>query len=248
LLNYIFAIRFYEDKEYFNNFWQNSLQICGKDNLKFQAYIFQALLLSNNIPQTKELLIHGTILDEKGYKMSKTAGNIIDPIIQKEKFGLSPLKYYLIFGLSLYEDSKYSEQELINLWNNDIVNGFGNLVSRTLHLIDIKKIKLDPDALSDAFESHLEDIQFQLDFLFQKYEFTKVRNLLNEIFYNLNKRFQEEKPFSKECDNIQKVLNEIYFELKLTSYYYEIILKEYKNEIHQAFINNKKVILFKKIE
>lgn len=59
LCNYIFAIKFYEDRDFFNKYWENSLQICGKDNLKFQAYILQALLKANNISQTKELLVHG---------------------------------------------------------------------------------------------------------------------------------------------------------------------------------------------
>lgn len=92
--------------------WENSLQICGKDNLKFQAYIFQAFLLAHDIPQTKELLVHGTIVDENGVKMSKSLGNVISPLEQRDKFGLSALKYYLTFGLNTTSDSRYSEEEL----------------------------------------------------------------------------------------------------------------------------------------
>ena len=248
LLNYIFSIKYYEDREYFNQYWENSLQICGKDNLKFQSYIFQAILVANNIPQTKELLVHATILDENGHKMSKTVGNIIDPVEQKEKYGLSALKYYLTFGLNLYEDSKFSEKELVNLWNSEIVNGFGNLVSRTLHLIDLKKISFNEYQLSLEFSSTLDKFKEDIDSSFESYDFINVRNLLNTRINNLNKRFQEERPFDKNCENYSQILTEIYFDLKQLSSYYSIILKEYKSEIENAFVENKKTILFKSLE
>ena len=248
LLNYIFSIKFYEDIEYFNEYWENSLQICGKDNLKFQAYIFQALLLANNVPQTKELLVHGTILDETGFKMSKSLNNVIDPIVQKEKYGLSPLKYYLTFGISLFEDSKYSEKELVNLWNSEIVNGFGNLISRTLHLIDIKNIDINYDNLNRDFKNKLDIFKQNIDLSFERYDLKNVRIQLNDVVNNINKRFQIERPFDKECINYKEILLEIYFETKTISEYYSFILKEYRGDIENAFVNNKKVIIFKQIE
>ncbi len=248
LLNYIFSIKYYEDREYFNEYWKNSLQICGKDNLKFQAYIFQAILVANDIPQTKELLVHGTILDENGFKMSKTTGNVIDPVEQKEKWGLSPLKYYLTFGLSLYDDSKYSEKELVNLWNSEIVNGLGNLISRTLHLIDIKNITPDESSLSISLKEELNIFKINIEESFEKYDFISVKNSLNSNITKLNKRFQNERPFDKDCSNYKEILNEIYFELKTTALYYSIILKEHKDAIDKAFIENKKTILFKPLE
>ena len=247
LMNYVLSIKYYEDPEYFKSFWDNSLQICGKDNLKFQAYILQALLLANNIPQTKELLVHGTILDENGFKMSKSLGNVIDPIQQKEKFGLSPVKYYLTFGLSLFDDSKYSEKDLINIWNSDIVKGFGNLISRTLHLIDIKNIEPNEESLTIDFQNYLKMIEYNIEDSFEKYDFNNVRNLLNQSISKINKKYEVERPFDKECILYSEILNEIYCELKLLSKYYSLILKEYKNDIEKAFVDNKKIILFKSL-
>lgn len=248
LLNYIFSIKYYDDPEYFQEFWKNSLQICGKDNLKFQAYIFQALLLANNIPQTKELLVHGTILDENGIKMSKSLGNVINPVEQKNKWGLSPLKYYLTFGLSLYDDSKYSEKELVNLWNSEIVNGLGNLISRTLHLIDIKSIKPDINQLPLHYLESIDRFKEEVKKAFETYNFKQVKILLNENINKLNRRFQDDRPFDKNSTNYGEVLNEIYFDLKQTSLFYSFILKEYEPEITKAFLENKKVILFKNLE
>lgn len=248
LLNYIFSIKYYEDREYFESFWKNSLQICGKDNLKFQSYIFQSILLANNIPQTTELLVHGTILDKNGFKMSKSLGNVIDPIEQKEKWGLSPLKFYLTFGLSIYDDSKYSESDLVNLWNSEIVNGLGNLISRTLHLIDIKNINPDESVLTDDFKKRRIIFNTNVETAFENYDFYLLKSHLNLRINNLNKRFQDERPFDKNCENYQEILNEIYFDLKDVGYFYSLILKEYKEVIDNAFIDNKKVILFKNLE
>lgn len=245
LLNYIFAIKFYEDRNYFNSFWENSLIICGKDNLKFQAYILQAMLLSNEIHQNEQILVHGTILDEKGSKMSKSLGNVIDPIEQKEKYGVSPLKYYLVFGLSTYDDSKYSESDLVSLWNTDIVNGIGNLISRTLHLIDIKGIIPDVTKLSKESIDNNETIVLSIDKAFTEYKFDEVRNILNSNISVINKRFQDEKPYGKDCVDYERILTEIYYHTKILVNYYRIILKEYSKDFDDAFINNKKIILFK---
>lgn len=248
LLNYIFSIGYYENREGFDSYWENSLQICGKDNLKFQAYIFQAMLLSNNIPQTKELLIHGNILDEHGNKMSKSIGNVIDPIEQLDKYGLSPLKYYLSLGLNTFNDSKYSENELIDVWNNDIVNGLGNVISRILHLVDIKNIQLDAKKLDRKISDNNFDHWKNIVSLFESYDFNKLRNYLNSYIKGLNQKIDIEKPFGKESTNYEQILNELYFELKIIIPFYQIILKEYSEKLEQAFIDNKKVILFKRIE
>jgi methionyl-tRNA synthetase len=246
LLNYIFAIGYYDDPEKFNKFWSNSLQICGKDNLKFQAQIFQAILLANNVPQTTELLVHGTILDENGTKMSKTLGNVIDPIEQKSKWGLSPLKYYLTFGLSTYGDSKYSERELVNLWNSDIVNKFGNLISRTLHLIDIKNVDLS--TVSQDVIDRVYDRKQSLQNYVVQYDLLKIREVLNSACDLLNKKYEVERPFDKNCTNVNQILSDIYYELEQVADYYSVILKEYKVDIKNAFNNKKKAILFKSLK
>ena len=249
LLNYIFSIKYYEDKEYFSQFWENSLIICGKDNLKFQSVILQALLLSNNIPQTKEVLVHGIILDAQGNKLSKTNGNVIDPIDQVNKYGLDPVRYYLFFGLNTFSDTKYSETELAQLWNSDVVNGLGNLITRLLHLIDLRKIEISEDKIDKTSKIALvRKIQNQdIEYAFESYNFSGVRDLLNGIIAYNNKRITKEKPFAKECLNAEQILNEIYFEIKDIIPYYQIVLKGHADVLTNAFTENKKAILFSKL-
>lgn len=251
LLNYLFAIKYYENREYFNEYWSNSLQICGTDNLKFQAYIFQSLLLAAGIPQTKEILVHGTILDSKGIKMSKTLGNVIDPIEQKEKYGLSPLRYYLFFGLNTFDKSSYDEDALVKKWNSEIVNGFGNLITRTLHIIDINNINpafiSESDKLSEEFCTKLHEDFEELDSYFFGYDFSSANNKIRYVIDYINQRYDKERPFDKECENKDVILSEIFFYLERLSKYFKIILKDEAEQIDLAFKNKKKVVLFNKL-
>ena len=247
LLNYIFAIGYYEDKNHFDKYWENSLIICGKDNLKFQAYILQAILQANNIPQTKEILVHGNILDAQGIKLSKTVGNVIDPLEQVRKYGIDAVRYYLVFGLNTFSDSKYSEADLVQKWNNDIVNGLGNLISRLLHLMDIKQVVLDEDQLSDSTLDRINANAKYINNCFLTYNFKELGNLLNAVVFWLNKRITIEKPFDKNCTNSSEILNELWFELHGIIKYYGIVLKEHKEALETAFVNNKKVIVFERI-
>ena len=246
LLNYIFAAKFYENREEFYKYWNDSLIICGKDNLKFQAYILQALLLSNNIPQTKEILVHGNILDADGNKMSKTTGNVIDPIEQVQKYGVDPLRYYLVFGLNTFDDSKYSEEDLVKKWNNEVVNGLGNLISRLFHLIDLKQIKLDQNKLTPNAVQIISENTSKINENFKKYNLREVGSFLYEVVNKLNKRITIERPFDKNCTNYFEILNDIYFELKSITVYYGLILKQYKPALDKAFVENKKIIIFEK--
>lgn len=247
LLNYIFAVKYYQDKEFFNSYWNNSLIICGKDNLKFQAYILQALLLSNNVPQTSQVLVHGNILDKDGIKLSKTIGNVIDPVKQVETYGVDAVRYYLVFGLNTFIDSKYSEQELVRKWNNEVVNGLGNLISRLLHLIELRGVVLDKNSLTEKCSNRIKTNSESLNNAFGLYDFKAVGVLLNEIVFSLNKAIVVEKPYDKSSSNYAEVLNDLYFELKELIPYYGIVLKEHKHKLEEAFEVNKKTILFEKI-
>lgn len=247
LSNYIFAAGYYRDREEFNEWWKNSLQICGKDNLKFQAYILQAMLLAAGVPQTSEILVHGIILDKNGDKMSKSLGNVVDPVVQLGKYGVSPLRYYLTLGLSTYGDSAYSENDLIQLWNNDIVSGFGNLVARTLHLVDIQGVDVCSIPLSNEHAAQSAARVKQVQEAFERSDFHEVRSLLNSWTKELNKRINDERPFDADTLNRQEIIFEIYYDLLKLEPFYSILLKSGK-DILSALQGRKKAILFQKLE
>lgn len=247
LLNYIFAAGYYSNNEKFKNYWGNSLIICGKDNLKFQAYILQALLVANDVPQTSEVLVHGTILDENGAKMSKSVGNVIDPIGEFTKYGTDPVRYYLTFGLNTTGDSKYSEADLVKKWNDEVVSGLGNLISRTLHLIDIKGVEVPASRgnITNYFEVNANIAS--IDKAFETYNFGEANKLLVRTVNRLNARISNEKPFDKDCHNYAEILSEIHYELRCIVPYYSMVLKNAAYYLNEAFVDNKKVILFNRI-
>jgi methionyl-tRNA synthetase len=237
LLNYISVLTRNRPHEV-ADIWQNAIIICGKDNLKFQAYILQALMLAADYPQNKGVLVHGTILDEYGRKMSKTQGNVVSPIEQYEKYGLDPLRYYLTVGLNTFGDSKYTEQDLVDLWNTDIVNGLGNTISRVLHLVDILKVDV-----SDIEQQKLESVEKAFD----SYSFNEVRLRLNDVIHEISKEIGDKKPWESSFVNTQGFMRRMYQKLYSLIPYYKILLKEAAPALDVVFQENKKIILFKKI-
>ncbi len=245
LQNYVFAAGLYDEGDDFAGWWANSLQLCGKDNLKFQAYIFQAILLAAGLPQTQGVLVHGTILDEKGAKMSKSEGNVVDPIAQLEKYGKGPLRYYLTLGINTYGDTAFSEEELVKAWNNEVVGGFGNLVARTLHLVDIQGVDVEVEPSAQFQERNGQQLA-AVRLAFQRYDFYEVRRLLNLWVSELNRRINDERPFDASVVNRHEIIREIYLSLDDIAPFYTIILKD--PAIFEALLAKKKVILFKKLE
>lgn len=246
LSHYTFSAGLYDDQDTFQEWWADSLQLCGKDNLKFQAYIFQAILLARGLPQTREILVHGTILDEKGAKMSKSLGNVVDPIVQLEKYGLGALRYYLTLGLNTYGDTAFSEKDLVNIWNTEVVGGFGNLVARTLHLVDLLNLDTTQHVLSAEHSVRHNNRKDDIQNAFESHDFRKVRELINQWVSHLNGRFNDERPFDASVTNRKDIVAEIHHDLSHIATYYAIILKD--ERIAEALKGHKKVILFEKLK
>jgi methionyl-tRNA synthetase len=135
LTNYISALNFPDTKDKkFKNFWPADVHIIGKDILRFHAVFWPAFLLAANLPLPKRIFGHGWILsDEK--KMSKSLGNILDPIDIIDKYGIDQLRYYLVKEVSLGNDGSISMENLKNCINNDLANNYGNLCQRVFSFI-----------------------------------------------------------------------------------------------------------------
>lgn len=134
LTNYISALN-YPYGEKFKKYWPADLHLIGKDIVWFHAVIWPALLLSAGIELPKKIFAHGFWTVE-GQKMSKTIGNVIDPIEMKEKYGIDAFRYYIFRKVPFGSDGDFSEKELVEMVNNDLGDELGNLVNRTLVMLD----------------------------------------------------------------------------------------------------------------
>jgi methionyl-tRNA synthetase len=138
LQNYITAIGYEDNTKKFNKFWPTDLHLIAKDIVKFHAIFWPALLLAVGLKLPRKIFVHG-FFTVNGQKMSKTLGNVIDPIYLADKYGTDPLRYFLLREISFGQDGDFSIKRFEERYNADLANGLGNLVSRVLTLSEKAK-------------------------------------------------------------------------------------------------------------
>ncbi len=136
LTNYISALGYgTSDDELYKKFWPADIHLVGKDIVRFHTVIWPCILMAADIPLPKQVVGHGWLLLDSG-KMSKSKGNVVDPLVLLEKYGVDAVRYYLLRELAFGNDGLYTEEALINTINKDLANDLGNLISRTLGMAD----------------------------------------------------------------------------------------------------------------
>ena len=208
LTNYISALNYPNtDDLLFKKFWPASIHLIGKDILRFHAIYWPAFLLAANIELPLKVYGHGWILsgDEK---MSKSKGNILDPIEIIDKYGLDPLRYYLIKEVSFGNDGNISQERLEDCINSDLANNFGNLCQRVTAFaikncdsVVPKNIKFQKDDLDilDKYKNNLATIREKIDN--QDINFY-IEYIVNSLF-EANKYFNDQEPWNKKDDAIR---------------------------------------------
>jgi methionyl-tRNA synthetase len=208
LTNYISALNYPNtDDLLFKKFWPASIHLIGKDILRFHAIYWPAFLLAANIELPLKVYGHGWILsgDEK---MSKSKGNILDPIEIIDKYGLDPLRYYLIKEVSFGNDGNISKDRLEDCINSDLANNFGNLCQRVTAFavkncdsVVPKDIKFQKDDLNilDKYKDNLTIIREKIDN--QDINFY-IEYIVNSLF-EANKYFNDQEPWNKKDDTIR---------------------------------------------
>ncbi len=156
LINYISAIG-YPDGEKFKKYWPADIHLMGKEIVRFHAVIWPAILMAIEFPLPKKVFGHGWWTVE-GRKMSKSLGNTVDPIKMSENYGVDAFRYFVLREVSFGNDGDFSTQSFINRYNADLANDLGNLLSRTLTMIEKYFEGKVPDVKDNAFDPLSRDI------------------------------------------------------------------------------------------
>ena len=275
LTNYLSSLKYPdENNELYKNFWPADLHIIGKDILRFHAIYWPAFLLAAKIEPPKRVYGHGWILsgDEK---MSKSKGNILDPLEIINAYGLDPLRYYLLKEVSFGNDGNISEEKLENCINSDLANNFGNLCQRVLSFAEKNCSSLIPDHKFNDEDleilkplNNLDKIRSFID----NQDINQYMSFIVDRLFAANKYFNDQEPWKKKDDRLR--LNTIVYtalELirKITILLYPVmpetsvkvlnVFNETENSIDFTSIDNNEIlkkdlkinkldILFKKIE
>ncbi len=275
LTNYLSSLKYPdENNELYKKFWPADLHIIGKDILRFHAIYWPAFLLAAKIEPPKRIYGHGWILsgDEK---MSKSKGNILDPLEIINVYGLDPLRYYLLKEVSFGNDGNISEEKLENCINSDLANNFGNLCQRVLSFAEKNCSSLIPDHKFNYEDleilkplNNLDKIRSFID----NQDINQYMSFIVDRLFAANKYFNDQEPWKKKDDRLR--LNTIVYtalELirKITILLYPVmpetslkvlnVFNETENSIDFTSIDNNEIlkkdlkinkldILFKKIE
>lgn len=161
LVNYISTLGWPEDTKTFKKYWQDGTptQYCGKDNTRFQSVMWQAMLLAADLPPTHTVVVNGFITGEGGVKMSKSLGNVINPMDIVKEYGTEALRYFLAREVGSFEDSPFTLERFKASYNSGLANGLGNLVSRVMKMatthLDVS-IEISSDTLPSDYVKALE--------------------------------------------------------------------------------------------
>ena len=186
LINYISTLGWPNNEKNFNDFWPG-IQVAGKDNLRQQSAMWQAMLMSAGLPPSKQIFIHGFITN-KGEKISKSLGNVIDPFELVKKYGTDAVRYYLLDEIPTLEDGDFSYDRMAQLYESNLANELGNLVSRVTTLAE-----------NDGLEIKIKE-NFSFKYMSEVNEF-KINSALEDIWNQikkLNKTINEKEPWKMD--------------------------------------------------
>ncbi len=201
LVNYISAIGWPDKKKDFEKYWLQTggvVQYCGKDNLRQQSAMWQAMLLAAKIPPSKQIIVNGFVTGEGGIKMSKSLGNTVDPLEVVKEYGTDALRYFVCRELHPFEDSPFTMEKFKDAYNAHLANGLGNLVSRVMKMAEANRITLDQSIKEKIKDSdELKAFTRKYEGGFENFNLQESANAVWEFISNTDRIVQERQPFKK---------------------------------------------------
>ncbi|HEY4487325.1 MAG TPA: methionine--tRNA ligase [Candidatus Paceibacterota bacterium] len=237
LTNYISTLGWPEDAEgSYKKFWEQGerLQMAGKDQLRFQSIMWQAMLMSAGLPTTDRVIYNGFITSG-GQKMSKSIGNVIDPMTIVEEYGTDALRYYLARHVHPFEDTDVTMEKFKEVYNADLANGLGNLTARIMQLAQTH--------LPAPVELPKMEMPLEMTRLLDVFEMQKALDYVSSRIQGLDQTITETEPFKVvkvDAEKGKKLITELVKELAFIIVMLEPIIPTKAETIWQAIQENKK--------
>lgn len=235
LVSYISTLGWDQKEEQFEKFWKNGnpIQYCGKDNLRQQSAMWQAMLMAADLPNSHTIVVDGFITGDGGVKMSKSIGNVINPKDVVDEYGTDALRYFLAREVSSFEDSPFTMERFKASYNAGLANGLGNLTSRIMKMAEtnlVEPVSVKEDICSD-YKENLESFNIQ-----------RACEVVWHSVSEADKRIQTEEPFKlikSDPEKAKVVISELVSELWNVSVMLEPILPETSKKIKALIKANK---------
>ena len=199
LVNYITAMGYKDDPEKFAHYWPNGMHLVGKEIVRFHTIIWPIILMALELPLPEKVYGHGWLIVE-GDKMSKSKGNVVDPVQLIEEFGPDAIRYFLLREITLGQDGNFSRDALINRINSDLANDLGNLMHRTLSMVKkfrsgVIKRGIPTDAENEMAKA-VEETVARYEELMEKLDLNGAHREIWNLIAKANKYVDETAPWA----------------------------------------------------
>lgn len=227
LTNYLTGVGFLENPKLFAKFWPADIHILGKDNLRWHALLWPAILKSAGIELPKTILVNG-FLNLNGQKISKSIGNIIRPTEWVKKYGADAVRYYLLRYTTITEDSDISEEKLKTAYNADLANGLGNLVARVAKLCENQNVILNASEGSPDFDPEVTKF-------LEQFKFNEALGFIWQQITKVDKKINEKKPWELSGEKLKEILENYVTKIQQIAFNLQPFLPETAEKILKQF-------------